>query len=77
MDQCALLMMKDLEPQLWQANSFCGITRRRHHARSPDAYMRAHCHAVYLCAFRYVHPAVYRHDGPNFLDPRLGEVQII
>jgi hypothetical protein len=53
MDHCALLMMKDPEPQLWQANSFCNITRRRHRARSPDGYMPAAYHAVYLCAFRY------------------------
>jgi hypothetical protein len=51
-DHCALLMMKDPEPQLWQANSLCNITRRRHHARSPDAYMAAGYHAVYLCTFR-------------------------
>jgi hypothetical protein len=51
-DHCALLMMKDPEPQLWQANVLCNIARRRHHVRSPDGYMPAAYHSVYLCAFR-------------------------
>jgi hypothetical protein len=33
------LMIKDPEPQLWQANSFCSISWRKHDARSPETYM--------------------------------------
>ena len=43
-DHRAPLMMKDSEPQLWQACPFCTITRRRHHARSPEGYIRAAYH---------------------------------
>jgi hypothetical protein len=39
MDHWALLMMKDLEPQSLQATPLPIISRRRHHARSPETYM--------------------------------------
>jgi hypothetical protein len=56
-------MMKELEPQLRQANPFCSITRRRHHASSPGAYMLARYHVAYLSAFRYLLLAFHRYDG--------------
>jgi hypothetical protein len=34
-------MMKDVEPQIWQAKHFCTITWRRHCARSPEGYIPA------------------------------------
>jgi hypothetical protein len=46
------LMIKDPEPQLWQANSFASISWRRHDARSSETYMPAGYHATYLSAFR-------------------------
>ena len=65
-DHCALLIMKDPEPQLWQANSLCNITRRRHRDRSPDGYMPSGYHALYLCAFRHVLLAFLPPRIPNF-----------
>jgi len=47
-DQCAPLMMKESEPQFWQACPFCVITRRRHPARSPEGYIRAAYHGSSL-----------------------------
>ena len=41
MDHWALLMMKDPEPHSWQATPLPNISRRRHHARSPETYMLA------------------------------------
>jgi hypothetical protein len=41
MDHWALLMMKDPEPQSLQAAPLPSISRRRHHARSPETYMLA------------------------------------
>jgi hypothetical protein len=63
MGHWAPLIMKDPEPQLWQANSFCSISWRRHHARCAETYMPAGYHAVYLSAFRYLLLAVYRYEG--------------
>jgi CheY-like chemotaxis protein len=40
-DHRAFLMMKDAEPQLWQAKRLCSITWRRHRARSPEGYIPA------------------------------------
>jgi len=40
-DHRASLMMKDAEPQVWQAKRICRITWRRHCARSPEGYMLA------------------------------------
>jgi hypothetical protein len=40
-DHRASLMMKDAEPQVWQAKRFCSITWRRHCARSPEGYIPA------------------------------------
>jgi hypothetical protein len=40
-DHRAFLMMKDAEPQVWQAKPFCSITWRRHCARSPEGYIPA------------------------------------
>ena len=37
----AFLMMKDAEPQVWQAKRLCRITWRRHCARSPEGYIPA------------------------------------
>ena len=54
MDHWPPLMIKDPEPQLWQVNSFANISWRRHHARSPETFMPAGYHAVYLRAFRYL-----------------------
>jgi hypothetical protein len=59
------LMIKDPKPQLWQANSFCSISWRRHDARSPQTYLAAGYHAVYLRAFRYLLLAFYRYEGPT------------
>src|SRR5215217_5433258 len=39
MDHWALLMMKDPELQLLQETPLPSITRRKHHARSPETYM--------------------------------------
>jgi hypothetical protein len=41
MDDWALLMMKDPEPQLSQATPLPTISRPKHHARSPETYMAA------------------------------------
>jgi hypothetical protein len=41
MDHWALLIIKDSEPHSLQANPLSSITRRRHHARSPETYMLA------------------------------------
>jgi hypothetical protein len=41
MDHWALLMMKDPEPQSLQETPLPIISRRRHHARSPETYMLA------------------------------------
>jgi hypothetical protein len=41
MDHWALLMMKDPELHSLQATPLPSISRRRHHARSPETYMRA------------------------------------
>jgi hypothetical protein len=54
MDHWPPLIIKDPEPQLWQVNSFASISWRRHHARSPETFMPAGYHAVYLRAFRYL-----------------------
>ena len=54
MDHRAPLMMKDSEPQLWQACPFCVITLRRHHACSPEGYICAAYHAAYPSALRSV-----------------------
>jgi hypothetical protein len=54
MGHWAPLMIKDPAPQLWQANSFCSISWRRHHARSPETFIPAGYHAVYLSAFRHL-----------------------
>jgi hypothetical protein len=59
------LMIKDPEPQLWQANSFASISWRRHDARSPETYMPAGYHAVYLSAFRESQVTFYRSEGPT------------
>jgi hypothetical protein len=59
------LMIKDPEPQLWQANSFSSISWRRHHARCTETYMPAGYHAVYLSAFRYLLLAFYSYEGPT------------
>ena len=59
------LMIKDQEPQLWQANSFATISWRRHDARSPETFMPAGYHAVYLSASGYLLPAFYRYEGPT------------
>jgi hypothetical protein len=40
-DHCAPLMMKDAEPQVWQAKRFWRITWRRHCERSPEGYIPA------------------------------------
>ena len=40
-DHRASLMMKDPEPQVWQAKRLCSITWRRHCARSPEGYIPA------------------------------------
>jgi hypothetical protein len=42
MDHWALLMMKVPEPHSLQATPLPSITRRRHHARSPETYMLAY-----------------------------------
>ena len=65
MGHWAPLMIKETEPQLWQANSFCSISRRKHHACSPETYMPAGYHASYLRAFRYLLLAFYRYEGPT------------
>ena len=39
-DQRAPLMMKDSQPQSWQACPLCINTLRRHHALSPEAERR-------------------------------------
>jgi hypothetical protein len=65
MGHWAPLMIKDPEPQLRQANSFCSISWRRHHARSPETSMPAGYHAVYLSAFRYLLLAFHRYEEPT------------
>ena len=63
MGHWAPLMIKDPEPQLWQANSFCSISWRRPRARCAETYMPAGYHAVYLGAFRYLVLAFYCYEG--------------
>jgi hypothetical protein len=41
MDHWALFMMKNPELHSLQATPLPSISRRRHHARSPETYMRA------------------------------------
>jgi hypothetical protein len=42
-DHWASLMMKDKEPQLWQAKPLFAITWRRHRGPSPEGYIPAAC----------------------------------
>jgi hypothetical protein len=65
LDHWTPLMIKDPEPHSWQANSLATISWRSHDARSPETYMPAGYHALYLSAFRYLLLAFYRHEGPT------------
>ena len=60
MDHWALLMMKDPEPQLLQATPLPSISRRRHHARSPETYTLAY---YWYCSCSADSPA------PGFIVP--------